>query len=113
MTMGFSQELSELCLKVYGGNLLKALDFLTSNKHEWADPRVMLEDKLKSMAQDSENSESDAEEATTSKSSSKHKNAIKVYEDLAGEMAKDDEAYLDFNLTEDEFYINKYYSLLK
>lgn len=111
--MGFSQELSELCLKVYNGSLRKAIDFLSTNKNEWADLRVMLEDKLKLLSQDSANSGSDTEEATTSKLSSKLKNAIKVYEDLAGEMAKDDEAYLDFNLTEDEFYITKYYSLLK
>jgi len=42
----------------------------------------------------------------------KRLNAKELLNNLANEIPDDDEAYLDLNLDEDTFFINKYYSLL-
>ncbi len=39
--------------------------------------------------------------------------AVRLYEEMAGEMAGDDEAYLDLELDQDARFIDKYYDLLR
>ena len=105
VAMGYTRELAELSLRVFDSNILRAVEFFTANKNEY-DLKGILEAMVigGNIAGTSKALVNDGE---------KVKNALKVYEDMTEEMNKDDEAYLDLNLNEDSFFIEKYYSMLK
>ena len=118
--MGFNKEMSKLCLKAFKNNMNKSLDFFTQNKDLMSslDPNNFnsIRDKLKNLIEaNKEASTSSSSEDTASAlldEMEKTKNAQELIANLASEMPKDEDAYLDFNLDEDSFFINKYYSLL-
>ena len=99
--MGFDRKLSKLCLKAFNNNLEKSIEFFNRNK----DSYEQIKEKLK-LIRDSMPSESDTLDAIESHLE-KTKNAQELLSNIAKEMPDDDEAYLDFNLDEDAFFINK------
>lgn len=108
IAMGFSLDLCNLCLRAFDNDLKNAIQFLSENKNEWNDLEILLLKHIEAQ------NDSELEEASTSGTCNKNaETAKKIFAGLAEEMTKDDEAYLDFNLDEDSFFINKYYSLLR
>lgn len=99
-----------MALSAFSNNADKTMNFMMENRELMTRSLEMFKTKLTEMA--------GANQATSSKSSEmvdqllKKANAQNLMENLAGEIPDDDEAYLDLNTDEDEFYINKYYSLL-
>jgi len=107
--MGFDPKLSKLCLKAFNNNLKKSLEFFTHNKDSLFNIEYIKE-KLRNIRDlmPSDNDTLDVIESNLEKT----KNAQELLSNIAKEMPDDDEAYLDLNLDEDAFFINKYYSLL-
>jgi hypothetical protein len=107
--MGFDTKLSKLCLKAFNNNLEKSLEFFNRNKDSLFNYEYIKEKlKLIRNSMPSDNDTLDTIESNLEKT----KNAQELLSNIAKEMPDDDEAYLDFNLDEDAFFINKYYSLL-
>ncbi len=114
--MGFDLELAKLCLKAFKNNLQKAINFFLENKLNPLEQQEPLhfetmKEKLKKLINENKDAESE-ERPGTSKDLEKCLNANELLNNLANEIPDDDEAYLDFDLDEDTFFINKYYSLL-
>ena len=108
VAMGFSQDLCTLCLRAFDNDLKSAIKFFNENKNDWKDLEILL---LKHMEAQND---SELEEVSASTSwDNNAETAKKIFAGLTEEMTKDDEAYLDLNLEEDKFFINKYYSLLR
>lgn len=103
MSLGLEKNLGQLCLKVFENNVQKSIHFINENSNILND-YPLLESKLKELIKKTTNlSDQDIE---------KSENARKIIKNLKNEISQDDEAYLDFNLDDDAFFINKYYSLL-
>jgi hypothetical protein len=103
MSLGLDKNLGQLCLKVFENNVHKSIHFINENSNILND-YPLLESKLKELIKKTTNlSDQDIE---------KSENARKIIKNLKNEISQDDEAYLDFNLDDDAFFINKYYSLL-
>ena len=103
MSLGLDKNLGQLCLKVFENNVHKSIHFINENSNILND-YPLLESKLKELIKKTSNlSDQDIE---------KSENARKIIKNLKNEITQDDEAYLDFNLDDDAFFINKYYSLL-
>lgn len=114
--MGFDLELGKLCLKAFKNNLQKAINFFLENKLNPLGQQEpfdfeLIKEKLKKLIKDNKDAEND-ELPGTSTDLEKRLNAKELLNNLANEIPDDDEAYLDLNLDEDTFFINKYYSLL-
>lgn len=110
ISMGFDKSLAKMCLKAFNNNMDKSLEFFDRNKESLADSDL-IKDKLKEIRNlmPEAGQTLDAIEAELEKK----KNAEGIISELAKEMPEDDEAYLDLNLEDDTFFINKYYSLLE
>ena len=93
-----------MCLKSFKNNIQKSIDFFFENKADLHD-FTLLESKLNDLININVNklSSEDIEKANS---------ARKLINNLKSEISQDDEAYLDLNLEEDAFFINKYYSLI-
>jgi hypothetical protein len=105
--MGFDLKLSKLCLKAFNNNLEKSIEFFNRNK-EMNYEQIKESLKIIRESMPSDNDTLDVIQSNLEKT----KNAQELLSNIAKEMPDDDEAYLDFNLDEDAFFINKYYSLL-
>lgn len=106
--MGYDLELCRLCLQVFQNDLNKAIHFFLENKdtlHNLATVKTKLESMIAKTSKTARPDELDKLEKAI--------NAKKLLKNIANDMSDDDEAYLDLNLEEDAFYINKYYSLLE
>ncbi len=108
--MGYDLDLCKLCLQVFNSDLNKAINFFLENKGILED-KDNLKTKLESLIKN--------KSIPNEKSTIEHQNKIekaynakRLLNKIAKDMPEDDEAYLDFNMEEDAFYINKYYSLL-
>jgi hypothetical protein len=107
-SMGYDLELCKLCLQAFDSDLNKALNFFLENKnslHDAASIKCKLEDILKI-------SDNTLDRDKQTKAEKAHK-ANQLLNNIVKDMPDDDEAYLDLNMEEDSFYINKYYSLLE
>ena len=104
VSLGYDLNLCKLCLKAFKNNIQKSIDFFFENKADLND-FTLLESKLNDLININVNklSSEDIEKAN---------NARKLINNLKSEISQDDEAYLDLNLEEDAFFINKYYSLI-
>lgn len=104
VSLGYDLNLCKLCLKAFKNNIQKSIDFFFENKADLND-LTLLESKLNDLININVNklSSEDIEKAN---------NARKLINNLKSEISQDDEAYLDLNLEEDAFFINKYYSLI-
>ena len=112
--MGFDLELGKLCLKAFKNDLQKAINFFLENKLNPLGQQEpinfeSIKEKLKKLIKDHKVND---DQPGTSTDLEKRLNAKELLSNLANEIPDDDEAYLDFNLDEDTFFINKYYSLL-
>lgn len=107
-SMGYDLELCRLCLGAFENNLQKAVNFFLENKNDMLNVNLIKE-KLQNVIE----KKSGERPCSSKEDSEKTLNAQKIISNLAQEMPDDDEAYLDFNIEEDAFYINKYFSLLE
>lgn len=96
--MGFKKDLSELCVDKLGNNLEKIVDYMNNNKGQTSSD---LEFQLDSILP-----------GCSSKKIKKTMEAQKIIDQVVSELPEDDEAYLDFSVEDDLFFIKKYYSLL-
>lgn len=104
--MGYDLNLCKLCLTAFKNNIQKSIDFFCRNLSNLADLNLM-EEKLKEIIDKNRD-----ELNVTPEEIEKAENAQKFIDSIKKDINEDDEAYLDLNLEEDAFYINKYYSLL-
>ena len=108
--MGYDLDLCKLCLQVFNSDLNKAIHFFLENKGILED-KHNLKTKLESLIKDKSSSNENNSIEHQNKIEKAYK-ANRLLNKIAKDMPEDDEAYLDFNMEEDAFYINKYYSLL-
>lgn len=91
----------------------KAANFLIENKHEFNDvTSESAKEKMDQLLGNLASRQSDPGASTSREMEEKTLEAQKLLKKISAEMPADDEEYLDLNIDEDAFYINKYYSLL-
>ena len=104
VSMGYDVNVCRLCLSAFKNNISKSIQFFVQNKDDSAGLEQKLNELIRKQTERNLNmSPHELEKA---------ENARKLVENLKKEISDDDEAYLDFNLDDDSFFINKYYSLL-
>ena len=106
--MGYDMELCQLCLQAFTNDLNKAINFFLENKDALADV-AFIKTKLNSIIRNMDISSHHDQQ----KQLEKALNAKNLLNSITKDIPDDDEAYLDLNLEEDAFYINKYYSLIE
>ena len=105
--MGYDLELCKMCLQAFDNDINKAINFFLENKNDLLDNEI-IKSKLESMVSKA----SSIQESDKQNKLEKAYKANRLLNTIAKDMPEDDEAYLDLNIDEDAFYINKYYSLL-
>jgi hypothetical protein len=103
--LGFSREMVKSRIEKFGShNLKEARDFFMTNLN-LIQSNASHEDELKKKLDESKLDE-------RLEMAEKTQRAQDLLHGLVQEMPDDDENYLDFDLEQDDFYINKYNSLL-